>query len=76
MMSKNYFLENNRTTSVMISKYRVNYQELHENTLDFSKIKLFVKLDGIDVTKKNRKEKKLNKYFSWSAFNSKYHWQS
>ena len=41
MMSKNYFLENNRTTSVMISKYRVNYQELHENTLDFSKIKLF-----------------------------------
>ena len=64
MMSKNYFLENNRTTSVMISKYRVNYQELHENTLDFSKIKLFVKLDGIDVTKKNRKEKKLNKYFS------------
>ena len=64
MTSKNYFLENNRTTSVMISKYRVNYQELHENTLHFSKIKLFRQRDGTDVTKKNRKEKKLNKYFS------------
>ena len=32
MTSKNYFVENNRTTSVMISKDRVNYEELLENT--------------------------------------------
>ena len=32
MTSKNYFVENNRTTSVTISKDRVNYQELQENT--------------------------------------------
>ena len=57
MTSKNYFSENNRTTSVMISKYRVNYQELHKNTLDFSKIKLFRQRDGIDVTKKTAKKK-------------------
>ena len=31
MTSKNYFVENNRTTSVMISKDRVNYQELQKN---------------------------------------------
>ena len=64
MTSKNYFLENNRTTSVMISKYRVNYQELHENTLDFSKIKLFPQKEWHRRNQKNRKEKKLNKYFS------------
>ena len=29
MMSKNYFVENNRTTSVMISKDRVNYEEFN-----------------------------------------------
>ena len=57
MTSENYFLENNRTTSVMISKYRVNCQELHENILDFSKIKLFRQRDGIDVTKKTVKKK-------------------
>ena len=57
MTSKNYFLENNRTTSVMIWKYRVNCQELHENTLDFSQIKLFRQRDGIDVTKKTVKKK-------------------
>ena len=32
MTSKNYFVENNRTTSVMIWKDRVNYEELLENT--------------------------------------------
>ena len=58
MTSKNYFLGNNRTISVMISKYRVNYQELQKNTLDFSKIKLFRQRDDTDVTKKkNDKEK-------------------
>ena len=31
MTSKNYFVENNRTTSVTISKDRVNYQELQKN---------------------------------------------
>ena len=35
MTSKNYFVENNRTTSVMISKDRVNYEELLENTQIF-----------------------------------------
>ena len=30
--AKNYFEENNRTTSVMISKNRVHYQELQKNT--------------------------------------------
>ena len=56
MTSKNYFLGNNRTISVMISKYRVNYQELQKNTLDFfSKIKLFRQRDDTDVTKKKKK---------------------
>ena len=32
MTSKNYCVENNRTTSVKISKDRVNYEELLENT--------------------------------------------
>ena len=32
MTSKNYFVENNRTTIVMISKDRLNYEELLENT--------------------------------------------
>ena len=32
MTSKNYFVENNRSTSVMTSKDRVNYEELLENT--------------------------------------------
>ena len=32
MTSKHYFVENNRTTIVMISKDRVNYEELLENT--------------------------------------------
>ena len=32
MTSKNYFVENNRTTSVMISKDCVNDQELQENS--------------------------------------------
>ena len=35
MTSKNYFVENNRKTSVMISKGRENYQELQKNTFDF-----------------------------------------
>ena len=39
MTSKNYFVENNRAASVMISKDRVNFQELQENiNIDFSKI--------------------------------------
>ena len=35
MTSKNYFVENNRKTSAMISKGRENYQELQKNTFDF-----------------------------------------
>ena len=35
MTSKNYFVENNRTTSLMISKDCVNDQELQENTWIF-----------------------------------------
>ena len=33
--AKNYFVENNRTSSVMIWKDRVNYQELQKNTYIF-----------------------------------------
>ena len=39
----------------MISKYRMNYQELQKNTLDFSKVKLFRQRDDTDVTKKKKR---------------------
>ena len=37
MTSKNCFVEGNRKNSVMISKDRVNYQELLESTSIFQK---------------------------------------
>ena len=48
MMSKNYFVENNRMTSVMISKDCVHYQELQKNAKVFQKYNNFVK--GITET--------------------------
>ena len=56
--AKNYFEENNRTTSVRISKNRVHYQELQKNTQFSQKYILFCQRDiNIGVSKKNGKEK-------------------
>ena len=57
MTLKSYFVENNRRTSVMISKDRVSYQELEKIILIFSKIKLFRQRDNIEVRKKMVKKK-------------------
>ena len=43
VMSTNYFVENNRITSVMISKDCVLCQELQKNTKVFQKYNNFVK---------------------------------
>ena len=56
MMSKNYVVENNRMTSVMISKDCVHYQDYKKVHRFFKNIIISSK-DNIDVSKKNGKEK-------------------
>ena len=56
MMSTNYFVENNRMTSVMISKDCVHYQDYKKIHRFFKNIIISSK-DNIDVSKKNGKEK-------------------